>query len=227
MNPKPSLYDFDALAAEYDSWYETPEGRLYDVLEKHSLQRLLGKSTGGEEMLEVGAGTGWWSLFFSRSGFRVTGVDISGAMVEVAESKKIPNARFSAADAHELPFADHTFPVSAAITSIEFTRQPEKAIDEMIRCTKPGGRLILGVLNAESPFNRSRKQQAVGPYEAVRLFSSQEITDLLAVRGKTITAVSAFPLSVKLRGPAALLADDLQALIGLRSGAFLAASVEL
>jgi len=61
----------------------------------------------------------------------------------------------------------------------------------------------------------------------VRLFSSQEITDLLAVRGKTITAVSAFPLSVKLRGPAALLADDLQALIGLRSGACLAASVEL
>ena len=48
-------------------------GVLYDKLEKRAMVCLLGKVKEGDTLLEVGAGTGWWSLFFSELGFRVTG----------------------------------------------------------------------------------------------------------------------------------------------------------
>ena len=104
IEPTASFFDFNPLAGEYDKWYKTAEGRQYDMLEKRALGRLIGKVESGVSLLEVGMGTGWWSLFFSELGYRVTGVDVSPNMVEVARLKNIPNARFlTVQDIHTLP----------------------------------------------------------------------------------------------------------------------------
>lgn len=227
MTRNASLFDFDQLAAEYDRWYETAEGRLYDKLEKRALLRLCGRMERGGTLLEVGMGTGWWSRFFSELGFEITGIDISPKMVEIARSKRIPNATFELADAYKLPFADGRFSASTAITTIEFTREPETVIREMIRCTRLGGNLVLGVLNGSAPINQRRKKQADGPFSSARFFTVDGLCKLLGPYGNTTLRSCAFPFSMNMPTPFAPLAGDIMALTKRETGAFIAVRVEL
>jgi len=226
-NEPSTLFDFDRIASGYDKWYETAEGRLFDMLEKRALRSLIGEVDTGENLLEVGAGTGWWSHFFSELGYRVTGVDFSPKMVEIANSKTIPNARFEKADANKLTFPDHHFSASAAITTIEFTPEPKTVIREMVRCTKSGGKLFLGVLNGDAPLNKQRKKQAEGPFKYAHFFTAEEIYALLAPYGKPAINPCAFPLSLKLPLSIAGMADDFQTFLKRTSGALIVAGLEL
>jgi ubiquinone/menaquinone biosynthesis C-methylase UbiE len=224
---QPYRFDFGPVATVYDQWYETAEGRRFDQLEKRVVQKWLAPARPGDTLLEVGSGTGWWSRFFGDFGYRVTGVDIAPGMIEMARENRIPKAQFEIADAQRLPFPDHSFAVVAAITAVEFTRDPQLAIREMVRCTRPGGQLILGILNAAAPINRQRQAQTEGPFANARFFTKAELFALLAPFGKTTVTPSAFPFSLQLPGAVAGLADDLQAILRVRTGAFLVAKVEL
>jgi len=145
---QPSRYDFSALAEGYDSWYSSRKGVLYDGFEKSVALKYLPAQSQNKTLLNVGCGTGHWSMFFSECGFTVTGLDISQRMIEIARSKYNRGISYFVADAHRLPFPDGTFDVTAAITTIEFTRNPAGVIWEMVRCTrKPGGAVLIGVLN--------------------------------------------------------------------------------
>ncbi|MBN1382165.1 MAG: class I SAM-dependent methyltransferase [Deltaproteobacteria bacterium] len=227
IDPQSSIVDFDPLAGQYDQWYETAEGRQFDRLEKKAFRRLIGKAEKGESMLEVGTGTGWWSQFFGELGYQVTGVDVAPKMVEIARSKNIPNARFEKADGHKLPFSDHSFSASAAVTTLEFTREPETVVREMVRCTKTGGKLFLGVLNRDAPLNKERKEKGEGVFAPARFFTVHEIQALLAPYGKPVIKQCAFSLSLRMPNSIAGIADDLQALLKMSSGAFIAARVDL
>ena len=227
IEPTASFFDFNPLAGEYDKWYETAEGRQYDMLEKRALGRLIGKVESGVSLLEVGMGTGWWSLFFSELGYRVTGVDVSPNMVDVARLKNIPNARFEKADGHKLPFADQSFSVSAAVTSIEFTREPKMVVREMVRCIKPGGRLFLGLLNGDVPINKKRKEEGRNVFASARFLTVQDIDTLLDPYGKPTIKLCAFLVSIKTPPSIAGMADDFQAWLKMTSGAFIAVRVDL
>jgi len=216
-----SRFDFDAVAAQYDRWYETAQGRLFDRLEKRAVLRLYRTPGRGESLLEVGMGTGWWSRFFSGLGFEVTGIDVSPKMVETARSKDIPNAAFEMADAHCLPFQDGSFSVSVAVTTLEFTRNPEAVLREMARCTKPNGTILLGVLNADAPLNQERQAQPDGPFAFARLFTAEELYGLLSNYGRTTLRSCAFPVSMK-APPLACLIDDAMAMMKSKTGAFIA-----
>ena len=155
---KLSRFDFDAVADKYDKWYETVEGAMYDRLEKKAVSRYLQQNAQGGKLLEVGCGTGHWSQFFSDCGFAVTGVDVSERMIKIAQGKNIASVAFQIADGHSLPFADNSFDVTAAITTLEFAGNAELVLKEMLRCTrKPSGQLLIGVLNGLARLNRSRQ----------------------------------------------------------------------
>ena len=137
---KPSRFDFDAAVDTYDQWYNNAEGAMYDRLEKKAIGRYLPKNFNGKKLLEVGCGTGHWSQFFSEYGFEVTGVDISERMMSIALEKELRNTSFYIADGHFLPFKDSVFDVAAAVVTLEFVRDAEQIIREMVRCTqRPGG----------------------------------------------------------------------------------------
>ncbi|HOP40242.1 MAG TPA: class I SAM-dependent methyltransferase, partial [Geobacteraceae bacterium] len=154
-----SRYDFADVAEHYDRWYESREGRIYDQLEKQAFIPLINEMHPNDTLLEVGCGTGWWSEFFSNKGFSVTGVDLFPEMVAFARAKHIPAAAFEVADAHALPFADGYFRASAAIAALEFMKEAETVVHEMVRCTRrPGGTLYLGFLNSSAKINRKRAE---------------------------------------------------------------------
>lgn len=223
-----SNFDFGGIADRYDKWYSTAHGFVYDRLEKKAIDRLLPNGDNGGRLLEVGCGTGHWSEYFSNKGFEVTGVDISKEMTEVARNKHIANAHFEVADGENLPFADESFDIAVAITTLEFTVNPEKMISEMIRCVKkPAGKLMVGVLNALCSYNQKRKNKTHSVYSEASLFSPEQIKELLERFGRLQILITAFVPQRKGLLWLSPLCEFAGHLISSQRGAFIAVRVDL
>jgi len=179
-----SLFDFGGLASDYDSWYDTAVGQMYDEVEKSAVLKVLPPAQPGGRLLEVGCGTGHWSRFFASLGFGVVGIDISPEMIEVARARDLVHCRFEVADACQLPLDDASFEVVAAVATLEFVSDIEGAVEEMFRCVKPDGSVIVGTLNRLAPINRDRVRGGKEPYASAHLLSPAELRALLAPYGR-------------------------------------------
>jgi len=223
-----SRFDFGSIAETYDRWYETRKGRAYDALEKRAIEKMLPRPAPGLRLLDVGCGTGHWSAFFGILGFKVTGVDVAPEMVAVARKRRIADAAFRVADAHYLPFGDGQFDLAAAITTLEFVRDAEAVVREMVRCTRrPEGFILLGVLNALAALNADRKAAGAPLYAAARFFSPEEVKAMLAPYGKPRVAVAAFVPRIAAALSLAPLTDFAGRFLHSRRGAFIVGRVAL
>jgi ubiquinone/menaquinone biosynthesis C-methylase UbiE len=98
-----------------------------------------------ERVLDVGSGTG--SLAFSIAkqnvGFHVLGIDAFKEYVEYANSRNLfpDRVRFQIGDAQQLRFPDASFQSSISLLVFNFIPDPKKALGELRRVTKPGGRI--------------------------------------------------------------------------------------
>lgn len=106
----------------------------------------------------------------SGQGARAFGVDISAPIVIQARASFTPGSqklRGAVGDVRELPFRDASFDAIYSMGTIEHFEETERAVDEMARVLKPGGRAIIGVPNRRDPFLRPlfvTALQAVGLY---------------------------------------------------------------
>jgi len=186
-----ATFDFGPMAEQYDAWYETPQGRMYDRLEQEAVCRLLPEQSADRmRLLDVGCGTGHWSRLFVSLGYEVTGVDCSYEMIRVARAKGLPDARFEVANASDLPFEDDLFDVAVAVTSLEFCARSERMLHEMVRCVRPGGSIIVAGLNGQAPINRSRQEKP--PYSHARWLSPEKLHCLLSPFGRPEIIAAAF-----------------------------------
>ena len=103
----------------------------------------------GDAVLDVGCGAGEvcveLAAIVGPTG-RVAGVDLSEAMVEAARRTVAASGRsveLRTASAYELPFADGAFDAVRAERVFQHLDDPEAALREMLRVTKPGGRVML------------------------------------------------------------------------------------
>ncbi|MEV0195820.1 demethylmenaquinone methyltransferase [Nonomuraea sp. NPDC050691] len=103
----------------------------------------------GELVLDLGAGTGTSTDTFTTLGARAIACDFSLGMLRTGVGRRGGNALsgpgvpFVAGDAMKLPFADDSFDavtISVALRNVHDTAQ---ALREMLRVTKPGGRLVI------------------------------------------------------------------------------------
>ncbi len=99
----------------------------------------------GQRILDLAAGTGASSVALARSGAEVVAADFSPGMI--AEGRKrhsgIPNLTFELADATDLPFADDEFDTVTMSFGLRNVNEPKKALAELLRVTKPGGRIVV------------------------------------------------------------------------------------
>lgn len=180
-----SRFDFGTMASGYNAWYETDAGRRHDAAQKQLVLSMLPAPAAGERrsLLDVGCGTGHWSFFFAEQGFEVTGVDISPEMISTAQAWNTFHCRFDVADAMKLPFPDGDFDVVSAMAVLEFASDARRVCAEMIRCLKPGGRLIAGALNRLAGINRQRVAARSEPYASAKMFAPEELNILMAEFG--------------------------------------------
>jgi len=138
MNPNKALWekgDFTRIAA---SMRESGESLVEDIG--------VGE---GMKVLDLGCGDGTTALPAARLGADVLGVDIASNLVEAgnrrAQAEGLANCRFQEGDASNLEdLGDDSFDLVVSIFGAMFAPRPFDVAREMVRVTRPGGRIIMG-----------------------------------------------------------------------------------
>jgi SAM-dependent methyltransferase len=132
---------WDAIAGGYDEFVAPGEAPF-----ANAGLRLAGL-TSGQRFLDVAAGPGGLSLPAARLGAKVLATDWSPAMIERFEARVrdegLSNAVGRVMDAHDLKIGDNTFDVTGSQFGVMLVPDQPLALREMVRVTKPGGRVLL------------------------------------------------------------------------------------
>lgn len=99
----------------------------------------------GERVLDVACGSGNGAIAAARRAWgNTTGADFVPALLERARERAAAERleiEFVEADAQDLPFEDASFDVTMSIFGVMFAPDQRKAASELLRVTKPGGRI--------------------------------------------------------------------------------------
>ena len=137
------------------------ENRSFEIF------RELGSFSGSERVLDSGCGPGLVSLYLAEFVGEVIGVDLTPAMVELAaetaSQSGIENAFFFQGNMSALPFPDRHFDVAVSRYVFHHLEHPKTALAEMIRVTRPGGKVIVVDATPAAP-----KRAAYDQFERLR-----------------------------------------------------------
>lgn len=175
---------YDKVAPRYDRTVDLVERLLFG----DGRAAVCGQAAG--DVLEIAVGTGR-NLPFYRPGPRLTGIDISPAMLEIARARAAVAglaADLRLGDAQELDFADASFDTVVITLGLCTIPDHARAVAEALRVLRPGGQLLL-LEHVRSPAWAVRAaQRALDPI-AVRLFGdhlTREPLDALTAQGFVI-----------------------------------------
>lgn len=120
--------------------------------EKEILQEIIIEKP--REVLEVGCGEGANLVNLRALGLKakINGVDYSPAKIAFAR-KRIYDAKLLVADAYQLPFNDGQFDFVFAKSLLHHLHDKKRAIGEMVRVCRPGGKIMIFEGNGENPVN--------------------------------------------------------------------------
>ncbi|MBV8952628.1 MAG: class I SAM-dependent methyltransferase [Solirubrobacterales bacterium] len=144
-NPNKALWekgDFTRIAA---TMRESGEA----LVEKLGISR-------GLDVLDLGCGDGTTALPAAKLGANVLGVDIASNLVEAGNARAlslgIANCRFQEGDATDLhDLEDDSFDLVISIFGAMFAPRPFDVAREVVRVTRPGGRIVMGNWIAKDP----------------------------------------------------------------------------
>jgi SAM-dependent methyltransferase len=138
VNPNKMLWekgDFTRIAETMRESGET-------IVEQLDIER-------GIEVLDLGSGDGTTAIPAAERGADVTGVDIAANLVAAgnrrAKERGLANCRFREGDASAMPeVPDQSFDLLVSIFGAMFASRPVEVAKEMVRVTRPGGRIVMG-----------------------------------------------------------------------------------
>jgi ubiquinone/menaquinone biosynthesis C-methylase UbiE len=127
-------------------WYEKTTRRDLDEFRKLAARLREVLPTGGD-VLEVAPGPGFLSVELARGGsLRVTALEISKTFVEIAQRNAAEagvSANIVQGNASAMPFADSSFDLLVCRAAFKNFAEPAKALLEMRRVLRPGGRALI------------------------------------------------------------------------------------
>jgi ubiquinone/menaquinone biosynthesis C-methylase UbiE len=136
---------------DYDALREVNESVAYsESLHEYSAFR-------GRDVLDVGAGNGYVLSRYAAAGARVRGIDITEKAVGLCRRRfELGRLRgeFLVASAESIPFPDQSFDCVCSMGVLHHTPDIERALAELRRVLRPGGRLIVMVYHRNSALYR-------------------------------------------------------------------------
>ena len=159
--------DRDQIERVYSSYavvYDRVFGRVFQASREAVVRNL--KIDPGERVLEVGVGTGLCLPLYPDH-CQVTAIDLSEAMLEKAairvKEHGIANVTLQKMDAGEMTFAENSFDLVIAAYVVTAVPDYRKLMSEMVRVSRPGGRLVmLNHFTQDSPII-SAVEKAISP----------------------------------------------------------------
>jgi len=166
---------FDNYAEEYDTWFDS-NFWVYQS-ELLAVKKLLPQNGKG---VEIGVGTGRFSVPFGIT----FGVEPSKAMAEIARSRGIT---VFDSKAEHMPFEDNAFDFVLIVTTICFLEDPLQALKEIRRILRPVGKIIIGMLDKDSPSGKlyETKKNDSKFYRSARFYTVKQVLKWLKVSGYT------------------------------------------
>ncbi len=187
-------------AETYDeNRFTTPQGRLFDRLEKRELSRSL-ESNSPLKILEVGCGTGRFTAHCLRQGHEVTAVDLSKPMLKQcqARTEEYNEVDYCRSEGACLPFRDSTFDFVFSIRTINQTESKQYAlemIEELCRVCQPGGTILVEYMNENSLTRIQSTDVLLAPDEVESKIEQISNVSLVETRGILFFSQTALELT--------------------------------
>jgi len=148
--PEPQADELAEAQSGYDRWapvYDC-DGNPLQALEQPRVRSLLG-NVKGQQILDLGCGTGRHALWLVEQGAHVTAIDFSQGMLNQARKKPGADAvTWLVHDLHEpLPFDDHTFDKIVSGLVLEHIRGLDFFFRQAHRVLKPKGTLVVSAMH--------------------------------------------------------------------------------
>jgi SAM-dependent methyltransferase len=145
--PEPGVESDPLTQRVRATWTSGDFGRIAKGYERGAAEFIARLGLGpGEPVLDVACGTGNPSLPAARTGASVAGIDIAANLIAQAQAnaakERLPIA-FEVGDAERLPYGNRAFQAVVTMFGAMFAARAERAAAEMLRVTRPGGRIVM------------------------------------------------------------------------------------
>jgi len=147
QNPQSIQHMFSVISKRYDLANSILSLGIHHIWKKRLIRESQLRT--GQSVLDCATGTGDLAFLFEKKlkkTGRVVGSDFCESMLEVAHerAKRVKShVHFEVADVMNLPYADQTFNVASISFGIRNTQDAQKALNELGRVVKPGGRVLV------------------------------------------------------------------------------------
>jgi SAM-dependent methyltransferase len=176
--------DFDAIADIYD-------GVFPSHVQEHYLQRrvrYIRQHAPAATAIDVGAGTGVLAERLADAGLDVVALDPFPGMLEQLRRRR-PGTRTVVAHGEAIPFPDDSFDLAYSVAVMHHIADPGKVrrtLAEMVRVTRPGGRIVIWDHNPRNPYWPNLMKRVPQDVGSERLASMEELLAGLTAAGATI-----------------------------------------
>jgi ubiquinone/menaquinone biosynthesis C-methylase UbiE len=144
----------------------------------------------GMRVLDVGCGTGNFSIKLAKQGCRVIGIDISDEMLDIARAKAKElklDIEFYNMDVYDLQFEIGSFQGAFSMAAFEFIERPRAALDEMMRVVEDGGQIFIGTISGDSKWGELYLSEPLKSSSVFQYACFKTLEDLRQLRPEKLT----------------------------------------